>query len=597
MACSSNQACTVISVRLDETNYHIWLFFMQHYLRGHGLLKFVDDSYPCPSKSVIGNDGLLSISNSNAYERWLEHDSFVISMITNTLCPDALTLVVGCQSAMEVWLTLKKRYANVSESRIMQLKSAMQSIQKGSDSIEKYLLKFKSIRDQLAAVGVRMTNQDVKVLILAGLPSEYGHTRQIIRGKSNVDLEEVRSLLLSAECEIELENKSASLAPFAAKPAMLAQNGMFHNPNYGMNSGLMPSTDFGQPFGMQSILLSSLDNHGATQNSMSPCVNYDMTNMHQYSASPATTQYGFVTPQTTMTASTGFVVPPTSVTSPTTFQHNFNLPNGSYQSMSSMGNNTFIMNNNLGTEGSYNSMPSRFDFSHQSAGCLAQNGCNASVSYGNQKQQAHTMNNCNYNNLSQQNAVMLQQQLSQKNAQTVASNNGYQQGIFSNSYSDGGYSDGSVSYPNDKGTNNYNNRTNNNNAKPRNTGNFINVIVCQIYEKPGHGAWKCFQRNTRPQNGASTSSVICQICKKPGHSTVSCRYMKFLTNSHNGHQAILAYCQNTPPTHGVWHIDYGATNHMTSNINHSPLQKVLKTHHYAAFLKFPVPYLLIPAAT
>ncbi|XP_024177723.1 glucan endo-1,3-beta-glucosidase 6 [Rosa chinensis] len=122
----------------------------------------------------------LSSDNSGPYEHWLEQDSSVICMITNTLYADALTLVIGCQTSKEVWATLKQRYGSISEYHIMQLKSNLHNIHKGSDSIEKYLLRFKSVRDQLTTVGVRMSDQDMKILFLAGLPSEYGHTRQVI---------------------------------------------------------------------------------------------------------------------------------------------------------------------------------------------------------------------------------------------------------------------------------------------------------------------------------------------------------------------------------------------------------------------------------
>ncbi|PRQ42768.1 putative tubby-like domain, gag-polypeptide of LTR copia-type [Rosa chinensis] len=125
---SPTQVCNSVPVRLDETNYPTWLYLMQHHLRGHGLLKFVDGSYPCPPQFP--------------------------------------------------------------------------------------------------------TDQDVKVLILAGLPSEYGHTRQIIRGKPNIDMEEVRSLLLSAEVEIELEHNSS---PLLSLTALLAHSGILHNGNSSFN--------------------------------------------------------------------------------------------------------------------------------------------------------------------------------------------------------------------------------------------------------------------------------------------------------------------------------------------------------------------------
>ncbi|XP_040365489.1 uncharacterized protein LOC121050190 isoform X2 [Rosa chinensis] len=72
------------------------------------------------------------------------------------------------------------------------------------------------MRDRLAVAGVEMNDQDVKFQILAGLPSEYGHTRQIIREQKAITMEEVRSLLLSAEFEIELKHSSLPLSPLTA---------------------------------------------------------------------------------------------------------------------------------------------------------------------------------------------------------------------------------------------------------------------------------------------------------------------------------------------------------------------------------------------
>ncbi|KAL6123882.1 hypothetical protein ACLB2K_076399 [Fragaria x ananassa] len=196
----------------------------KHHLRSHGLLIFVDGSYPCPSPFPFPfEDDGTSSDNSGLYERWLEQDSSAICMVVNTPSADALTLVIECQTSREVWLTLKQRYAFVSEFHIMQLKSTLQTIQKGSDSIDKYLLRFKCVRDKLAAAEVTMNDQDVKNLIIAGLPIEYSHARQIIRGKKDIGMEEVRSLLLSAEFKIELKHKQSTLYSLTG---MIAQNNM-----------------------------------------------------------------------------------------------------------------------------------------------------------------------------------------------------------------------------------------------------------------------------------------------------------------------------------------------------------------------------------
>jgi hypothetical protein len=91
----------------------------------------------------------------------------------------------------------------------MHLKTNFQNLQKGSDSIDQYLLRVKIACDQLANVGVHMLDEDIIVTVLHGLPSKFATMKAIIRTKKSlVSLQELRSLLLIAEDEIELATKS-----------------------------------------------------------------------------------------------------------------------------------------------------------------------------------------------------------------------------------------------------------------------------------------------------------------------------------------------------------------------------------------------------
>lgn len=52
--------------------------------------------------------------------------------------------VIRCRTANEAWLNLVDQYASVSKSRVNHLKTELHTIQKGADSIDKYLLKIKN---------------------------------------------------------------------------------------------------------------------------------------------------------------------------------------------------------------------------------------------------------------------------------------------------------------------------------------------------------------------------------------------------------------------------------------------------------------------
>ncbi|KAL6123581.1 hypothetical protein ACLB2K_076102 [Fragaria x ananassa] len=64
-----SNTCNVVSMRLDENNYLIWSYVMHHHLRGHGLLKFVDGSHPCPPPFSVTTDG-KHLANTSARALW-----------------------------------------------------------------------------------------------------------------------------------------------------------------------------------------------------------------------------------------------------------------------------------------------------------------------------------------------------------------------------------------------------------------------------------------------------------------------------------------------------------------------------------------------
>ncbi|KAM5557180.1 hypothetical protein ABKV19_024524 [Rosa sericea] len=554
------QTCNTVSVRLDETNYPAWVFQMQHHLRGHGLLKFVDGSHPCPPQFLIGNDGSLTTDNTRAYEKWLEQDSFVISMIITTLCVDALTLVIGCQTSMEVWLTLEERYAIVSESHIMQLKDALHDIQKGSDSIDKYLLRFKYMRDRLAVAGVEMSDQDVKFLILAGLPSEYCHTRQIIRGKRDITMNEVRSLLLSAEFEIELQNKALSLSSLTG---MVAQNGISSGNSLTASCGLPTGITLinacnGQPVNHMSYIQPSAST-GFLSSSQAPSVGFLGAPI---SSTPGDTNFQANFHGTRMMSGNGSEFQSTHQNTPlinicTTMSqapyimHNtpsavgfVNLSYGASQpfiAQQQSGNHVpsasgFVAQYNNGNgNGAYPQYPNNFvPYTNGNSGSFIQN-------YGN-----NGMIKSNTNGNYSQGPVLQHNGIQQK---TGSYNGNFNINNGNNvCYSDGAVQNNYPQFPNNNSRNGGNNNSDSYSKSSFSSNqNYGGPIICQICEKPGHSAYKCFQRN--PQQGEATRSTIeCQICKRTGHTAKTCKYR---INSQNANAAIVATCTESAPTHEV----------------------------------------------
>lgn len=74
-------------------------------------------------------------------------DMTLLSLLLGTLSDEAIEYVLGCKIAFEAWSNLMDRCAYVSKSKVNNLKTELHRIQKGSDLINKHLLKLKSIED------------------------------------------------------------------------------------------------------------------------------------------------------------------------------------------------------------------------------------------------------------------------------------------------------------------------------------------------------------------------------------------------------------------------------------------------------------------
>ena len=110
-------------------------------------------------------------------------DKALLSLLMATLDGEVMDIIVGTKSAREAWLALLERFSTVSRANIMQLKTDLQTIKKGTESIEKYLLKIKHARDQLSSVNVPIPDEDIIIVALNGLLEEYSMIKTFIRDR------------------------------------------------------------------------------------------------------------------------------------------------------------------------------------------------------------------------------------------------------------------------------------------------------------------------------------------------------------------------------------------------------------------------------
>ncbi|CAL5402425.1 unnamed protein product [Camellia sinensis] len=181
-----------VTVKLDVSNFIVWKNQLFNILRATGLLGYVNGSLVPPSEMITDKEG-VSVLNPE-FAHWHTVDAHLLSF----------------------WYNLEKRFTSLSRSHIHQLKNKLHNITKTSSSMEEYLAQIKDIADQLALAGSAVDDEDLVLLTLNGLPTEYGAFNTTIRAKTDpISMDVLSSLLCSEAIHIESTSKTSSSSHMA----------------------------------------------------------------------------------------------------------------------------------------------------------------------------------------------------------------------------------------------------------------------------------------------------------------------------------------------------------------------------------------------
>uniref|UniRef100_A0A2N9F281 CCHC-type domain-containing protein n=1 Tax=Fagus sylvatica TaxID=28930 RepID=A0A2N9F281_FAGSY len=167
------------------------------------MIDFVDGTIPSPNRFLTNAEGVLTTAVNPDFQLWNTRDQALLTLINSTLSPSVLSMVVGHNSAQEVWKTLEHRFTSTSRANVLNLKIELHNLKKGTESVSLYLQKVKNTRDKLVAVGILIDNEELLHIILKGLPREYSPFCSAIRTRNEpVSFEEIMVLLQTEEQSI-----------------------------------------------------------------------------------------------------------------------------------------------------------------------------------------------------------------------------------------------------------------------------------------------------------------------------------------------------------------------------------------------------------
>ena len=136
-----------LPIKLDRNNYILWETQIENVVFANDFEDFIDGVKQCPLKELFSGEINLE------FVQWRHLDRTILNWLYSTLTYHIMSQIVGYQKSHEAWITLQRIFSSSSKARIMQLILEFQTIKKGGESMIEYILKLKTVSNNLVAVG------------------------------------------------------------------------------------------------------------------------------------------------------------------------------------------------------------------------------------------------------------------------------------------------------------------------------------------------------------------------------------------------------------------------------------------------------------
>ena len=156
----------LMKIKLDYKNYIPWRHRLITILEAYSFIEHIDGSTSQPMQYLLDAQGNLTSNVNLEFLTWRIKDKALLSLINSTLTPQVFSLVVRTTTSREVWNTLEQRFTSTLRANILNLKLELQSLKKGSDSVNTFLQKIKIARDKLLAIVVIVDNEELICIVL-----------------------------------------------------------------------------------------------------------------------------------------------------------------------------------------------------------------------------------------------------------------------------------------------------------------------------------------------------------------------------------------------------------------------------------------------
>ncbi|KAL0641351.1 hypothetical protein Bca4012_102606 [Brassica carinata] len=212
-----------VAITFKGSNYLVWSRLVKTTIGSKGLWSHITTGEA--PKLITQEEDQEGVS-VDAVDKWQQEDMVVMSVLHGSLEPAILEAYSYCESAKELWDTLKKVYGNISNlSRVFEVKQAINNLAQEDMEFTKHLGRFRALWSELEMLRPSTTDPDqlnerreqdkVFVLLLTLNPAYNSLIKHMLRADKLPDLEDVCS---------QIQKEQGSIGLFGGKGELTLAN-------------------------------------------------------------------------------------------------------------------------------------------------------------------------------------------------------------------------------------------------------------------------------------------------------------------------------------------------------------------------------------
>lgn len=159
-----------------QENWALWKFQARINLQASDAFGHVDGTSPAPTEPAADAEARVLSNYQSQLSAWKLKDGKAQKFIANTLTPETMLHIMTCESAAEMWDTLKGTFESKTETSIhMLLQDWFRSSKDPADNMATHIAKIQDLAHRLKALGESISSSSIMTKILMTLPPTFAH--------------------------------------------------------------------------------------------------------------------------------------------------------------------------------------------------------------------------------------------------------------------------------------------------------------------------------------------------------------------------------------------------------------------------------------